>query len=103
MCDLCVNDVQCLSNNGFLHGAIQASFGNKMILLKSNDVNLQIMHSDLWNSQCAESPQINVVTMTTSLNVTRNWCLKRIYIYIYIYIYVYIYIYIYIYTHTHIV
>ncbi len=37
-------------------------------------VNLQIglMRSDLWNLQCAEFPQISVVTMTTNLNVTRN-------------------------------
>ncbi len=34
-------------------------------------VNLQIglMCSDLWNSQCAEFPQISVVTMTTNLDV----------------------------------
>ncbi len=37
-------------------------------------VNVQIglMRSDVWNSQCAEFPQISVVTMTTNLNVTRN-------------------------------
>ncbi len=34
-------------------------------------VNLQIglMRSDLWNSQCSEFPQISAISMTTSLNV----------------------------------
>ncbi len=49
----------------------------KCFILK---VNLQIgvMRSDLWNSQCAEFPQISVFTMTISLNVARNRCLKNL-------------------------
>ncbi len=67
--------------------SIQASCGSTMILQIINyalilSVNLHIMHSDLWNAQCTESSQISVVTMTTNFNVTRNLCLKYIYIYI---------------------
>ncbi len=35
------------------------------------DLQIGLMFSDLWKSQCAEFPQISVATMTTNLNVTR--------------------------------